>query len=261
MRPSATQEYNRAFFESIADGSLRSAEIIVPLLLQRIRPTSVVDVGCGDGAWLHVFERHGVTDVFGVDGDYVPRSQLRIPTQAFQAADLSQPLRLERQFDLALSLEVGEHLPPASGPAFIESLVRLAPVIVFSAAIPGQGGTNHVNEQWQSYWAALFEERGYYPIDCIRPITWNHPEVELWYAQNCLVYVHADALESYPEWRATTLQSAPAPLDLVHPRMYLLRHWDNVPPRIYVRLGPRVAWRTARERVPRWFNRRSGNRS
>jgi SAM-dependent methyltransferase len=260
MRPSAIMEYSPAFFESIADGSLRSAGIIVPLLIDTIRPTSVVDVGCGDGAWLHVFERHGVADVFGVDGDYVPRSQLRIPAQAFQAADLNQPLRLERQFDLALSLEVGEHLPAATGPAFIESLVRLAPVVVFSAAIPGQGGTNHINEQWQGYWAALFVERGYRPVDCIRPSVWNHPDVELWYAQNCLVYVREDALDTYSELRAVALQPAPSPLDVVHPRMYLLRHWENVPPRIYMQLGPRVAWRTARERIPRLFKRRSTSR-
>jgi SAM-dependent methyltransferase len=260
MRQLPAMHYSPAFFESITDGSLRSAEIIVPLLVSTIRPASVIDVGCGDGAWLHVFERHGVVDVCGVDGSYVPSSQLRISEHAFRAADLSHAFRLERRFDLALSLEVGEHLPVASAPEFIDSLVRLASVVVFSAAIPGQGGTNHVNEQWQGYWAALFEERGYCPIDCIRPFVWNHPDVELWYAQNCLVYVRADTLDSYPELRATALQPARSPLDVVHPRMYMLRHWENVPPRIYMQLGPRVAWRTARERIPRWFHRRSSTR-
>ena len=64
--------------------------------------------------------------------------------------DLAQPLQIDRRFDLALSLEVAEHLPPECGSEFVQTLTDLSSVILFSAAIPFQGGTDHLNEQWPS---------------------------------------------------------------------------------------------------------------
>src|SRR5262249_27564705 len=143
---------------------------------------------CGIGAWLATFEQHGVTDHLGIDGDYVPRNLLRISTERFRVADLTELAPPDRRFDLTCSLEVAEHLPPACAPRFIATLVDLAPVILFSAAIPGQGGTNHINEQWQSYWGALFKAHGYIGVDCIRPFVFNDARVELWYRQNTIVF-------------------------------------------------------------------------
>lgn len=185
---SLASSYDKEFFTAREARAAASAEVIVPLILSIFPAESVVDVGCANGLWLRTFERHGVTDYLGVDGDYVPRDMLRIPQDRFKEADLSRPADLPRRFDIGLSLEVAEHLPPGSAARFVDFLTSTAPVVVFSAAVPGQGGTGHVNEQWQSYWQDLFARRGYLCLDCIRPAVYANPEVSWWYRQNILVY-------------------------------------------------------------------------
>ncbi|HEV3481456.1 MAG TPA: methyltransferase domain-containing protein [Candidatus Acidoferrales bacterium] len=216
-----SEPYTKGFFADIRAGSVRSAEEIVPLVLGLVPARSVVDVGCGDGSWLSVFRRNGVLDVLGIDGDYVQRDTLQIPPEQFQAADLSKPVQAGRKFDLAVSLEVAEHLPPESAATFVESLTQLAPVVLFSAAIPLQGGMHHVNEQWPDKWAGLFQEHGYRLVDCIRKRVWQNEAVEYWYAQNALLFVRSDVLEGNKslalEFERTNLNQ----LRLVHPRKYL----------------------------------------
>jgi len=211
------EQYDRRFFISLANGSRRSAEVIVPLVLARYPARNVVDVGCGTGGWLSVFAQHGVADIQGIDGDYVDRLQLEIPSERFAAADLSRPVKFNRKFDLAVCLEVGEHLPAIDAPTLVESLSRLSEVVLFSAAIPGQRGTHHVNEQWPEYWARLFERHGYQAIDCIRPLIWNHDEVNWWYAQNTILYASAAAIASHPRLAEGSLLAAEPPMRLVHP--------------------------------------------
>jgi SAM-dependent methyltransferase len=216
------QPYTEEFYQDQRDGSRRSAEEIVPLVLELVQPRRVIDVGCGLGTWLAVFRQLGVEDVWGIDGEYVDRSMLEIPAERFLARDLSQPWRQEdRPFDLVLSLEVAEHLPADCARAFVQSLARLGPVVLFSAAIPYQGGTNHVNEQWPDYWAERFREVGYIVIDCIREQVWQNPRVEWWYAQNVLLFVREDHLPAHPELAREAQRTRPLQLSLVHPRKYL----------------------------------------
>ena len=207
-------EYSATFYSAQEAGSRRSAEAVVPLVMERVKPRSVVDVGCGVGAWLSVFEAAGVTDILGIDGSYVDREQLCIDPERFRPHDLTQPLETERTFDLVVSLEVAEHLPPSCAEPFVESLTRLGPAVLFSAAIPYQGGKHHVNEQWPEYWADLFAARGYEALDCIRPVIWDNPDVDWCYAQNVLLYSQRDPSATGPIGR-------PRPLSLVHPRKYL----------------------------------------
>lgn len=214
--------YTAAFLERLEEvGARPSAEAIVPIALDLVHPSSVVDVGCGLGSWLAVFREHGVQDILGIDGDYVERAQLRIPADRFLAHDLTRPLELGRTFDLAVSVEVAEHLPDASANAFVTSLTRLAPVILFSAAIPFQGGVHHVNLQWPDYWVAMFRERGFVAIDAIRPRVWRNPDVGWWYAQNSLVFAREAELSRYPPLREALARTEPERLALVHPRNYL----------------------------------------
>ena len=177
--------YTPNFYAGQADGSERSAAAVAPVVLGLLPPIrSMVDVGCGVGTWAKVFQQCGVVEVVGIDGSYVDKSQLRIPLDAFKPTDLSKPLDVERTFDLAISLEVAEHLPPERAGSFVSDLTSLAPFVIFSAAVPGQGGANHLNEQWPDYWIALFAEHGYRMFDCIRPRIWNDDRVEYWYRQN-----------------------------------------------------------------------------
>jgi SAM-dependent methyltransferase len=216
--------YDQTFFDSLSAGSRYSAQQVVPMLLEWLQPKSVVDVGCGLGAWLSVFWELGVQDCLGVDGDYVDDRHLHIPTDAFLARDLAQPLKLDRRFDLAISLEVAEHLPAESANTLIESLVGLADVVLFSAAVPFQGGTGHVNEQWASYWVALFKQWDYVAIDCLRHRLWRNEAIEPWYIQNSLLFVKSNRLEHYPHLPKAALDTADfltsVPLEVVHPRIY-----------------------------------------
>jgi SAM-dependent methyltransferase len=213
--------YTTAYFGRLAEGARSSARAIVPIVVELVEPRSVVDVGCGTGVWLSVLRESGIADVVGVDGSYVDPAQLLIPTERFVAHDLTKPLRLDRTFDLALSLEVGEHLPPASAPTLVETLVGLAPVVLFSAAIPGQGGTHHVNERWPDYWASLFAEHGFSPVDAIRRRIWTNADVQPWYAQNTLLFLSQDVLTQHSRLKDEADHDGRI-LTLVHPRIFAM---------------------------------------
>ena len=215
--------YTRDFYQLIGEGTRTSAREVIPLLLDLLQPSlpkSVVDVGCGTGSWLAAFHKLGIADCLGIDGDYVDRTILQIPLNQFQSADLKQPLQINRKFDLAISLEVAEHLPATCAENFVNSLTQLAPVILFSAAIPFQGGVEHVNEQWPQYWVYYFQKNGYAVIDCLRKKIWNNDKVEPWYAQNILMFVKQEYLSGYPrlvnEYQNTDLNQ----LAIVHPNIY-----------------------------------------
>jgi hypothetical protein len=163
--------------------------------LSALKASSVADFGCGQGAWLSVWAKLGV-EIQGLDGDYVDRAGLLIPSTSFQAADLSQPIQLGRCFDLVQSLEVAEHLPPDRAEAFVSTLIAHAPCVLFSAAVPGQGGMHHVNERPLEYWRSLFRKHRYVPVDCIRPAIRDAAEVQQWYRCNTLLYVDETRLDA-----------------------------------------------------------------
>ena len=182
-------EYSPEYYNRLKSGSRDSAKAIVPVVFDLLRPRSVIDLGCGTGSWLAEFKRQGVADVVGVDGPHIPANQLEIHAREFVAADFSEPLRLRGYFDVALSLEVAEHLNPAQSDEFIDTLTRLAPAVLFSAAIPYQGGEHHVNEQWPAYWVERFAARGFIALDPFRRWLWARSDVDWWYAQNLLLFV------------------------------------------------------------------------
>ena len=209
MSQQAKVLYNSSFFDEVSQGTRESAHVVVPLVYELVRPASVLDVGCATGTWLSAWTNAGVADVLGVDGDYVDRTALEIPLGNFAPVDLQQPFSLGRRFDLVQTLEVAEHLDEERADGFVDSLVRHGDVILFSAAIPGQGGTHHVNEQWPSYWAKKFEKAGYTAYDVVRPRIWSDPRVQVWYRQNMLLFA-----------RGRDFGDAAARLDLVHPETW-----------------------------------------
>jgi len=217
----AHSTYDEAFFSRLQPGAVRSAREIVPTLLSLVKPSSVVDVGCGTGAWLSVFRLAGVTDILGIDGSYVDVHELLIPPAAFRAADVGSAIDTNRRFDLVLSLEVGEHLPEANANAYMDNLTSLGNVIAFSAAVPGQGGTAHLNEQWPEYWKALFEVRGYKLVDCLRHRFWDNPNIDRWYRQNLLLYVEDKHLHADPVLSQEFESNSSNILAVVHPSVFL----------------------------------------
>lgn len=215
-----TVSYSPEFYKTIAAGTRRSAEVIVPTVMGLIRPKSVVDVGCGLGGWLLVFRKHGVGNILGLDGSYVDQGMLEISDAEFHVVDLGERIELEQMYDLAISLEVAEHLPEEAAGQFVETLTRLSPVVLFSAAIPFQGGEHHVNEQWPEYWGEHFYKHGYVPVDCLRSKFWNNSNVCWWYSQNMLFFVREEELPSYPALREEFKKGTRMPLNVVHPRKY-----------------------------------------
>ncbi len=215
--------YDARFYSGQKSGSYRSARVIVPLLRALVPVKSVCDVGCGVGGWLRAFQESGTSDVQGLDGAYVDRAQLMIAPELFIPTDLSQPFSLERSFDLAISMEVAEHLLPDRAAGFVHDLTRLAPVVLFSAAVPYQGGTGHINEQWQDYWVRLFAGNGYQVFDVLRPLIWDKPEVQRFYCQNMLLFCRADHVRNCP---ALAAARPLLPLAIVHPRQYVLKMTD-----------------------------------
>lgn len=193
---------------------------IVPIVLELVQPTSVVDVGCGTGEFLAVFQEHGVHDIYGIDGEYVDRNLLAIPQENFKALDINRAFTLNKTYDMALCLEVAEHLSPVSASEFIESLTRLAPVVLFSAAIPAQDGDHHVNEQWPEYWAELFKARGFVAVDAIRKRIWSNRQIEVWYRQNTLLFCKEQILASNDILEKAYRETYMSMLSIVHPELY-----------------------------------------
>ncbi|HUM35307.1 MAG TPA: methyltransferase domain-containing protein [Anaerolineae bacterium] len=243
----------RFYSEARQDGSRRSARRILSWLLPMVAARSAADVGCGTGTWLAVCRELGVNDVLGLDGPWVPRDRLAIPPECFKETDLRQPFAVPRRFDLALSLEVGEHLPQDCARGFIESLAKLAQVVLFSAAVPGQSGTGHVNEQWPAFWEELFAECGFQAVDCVREQFWEDDAVEPWYIQNALLYVQRSALAQYPGLAADARVGSHVRA-LVHPRLFLGRVAELSDARNYslrriIKVAPFLTWRALAMRV------------
>ncbi len=213
--------YHQISYPDNKAGSLSSAQVVVRYLIDWLDPRSVIDIGCGVGAWLQVFREHGVSDILGVDGSWIERNKLLIPAECFQAANFENKLSIEKQADLAISLEVAEHLSPALSQDFVKTLTQIAPVVLFSAAIPRQPGHLHINCKWPSAWAEHFASCDYVPIDCLRPLIWNHsPTVRYWYAQNLILYVKQDFLANHSTLQELYRQSPPTLMNLVHPELF-----------------------------------------
>lgn len=196
------------------DDGARAAAVVVPLLVGRLAPRTVLDVGCGIGHWLAAFRESGVTDLQGVDGPWVAADLLRIAPDQFQVVDLNVPLKLPRKSDLAICLEVGEHVRPDAADTLVASLAEAADVVCFSAAIPRQGGRDHINEQYQGYWRERFARHGLRAYDWLRPRVAGAEGVAFWYQQNTLLYMTPETAERHG------LKEEPFVADWVHPTLY-----------------------------------------
>ena len=216
-------EYDSQFQSYTGSNATKSAQAIVPILREALHPTSVLDLGCGRGAWLEVWKAHGASEVLGVDGDYVDRADLAINRSEFCARDLGRTIDLRRRFALVESLEVAEHLPESRARNFVVDLCRHGDTVLFGAAPPGQGGEHHINEQPYAYWRAFFEELGYETFDFVRPQVASRHDVAPWYRYNTLLYVKRGAIESLPESVRRTRLSQDAPIRDVSPLPYKVR--------------------------------------
>lgn len=210
--------YSSRFYDRDFERTSQSAAATVPVLLDCLTqagaaaPASVIDIGCGRGVWLKAF---GPITVKGRDGPWTKPERLLIDPAHFAATDLSRPFTEPAKFDLAMTLEVAEHIDAGQADQFVGNLTGLSDTILFSAAIGGQGGQHHVNEQPLTYWTEKFAARGFAVFDVLRPRLWSNPDVCWWYRQNMVVLSSAQS-----RFRAGLEQAAaqnPPILDLAHP--------------------------------------------
>jgi SAM-dependent methyltransferase len=193
--------------------NLDTPKEIVPIVITIVNPKSVVDIGCGTGTWLNIFKKNGVTEYLGVEGFHLNPDKLVIDADKVLLKDLEQSFELEKKYDLALCLEVAEHLKPESVDLFVESLTKVADIILFSAAIPFQGGQNHINEQWPTYWEEKFKKYNFYFSDSIRQLFWENSKIQWWYKQNMFFVAH--------ESKQSIIKRTNTILNVVHPIVFL----------------------------------------
>lgn len=209
--------YNNSFYEEQSPFSVKSAQKIVPYI-SNLLPciTSVIDIGCGVGAWLYEWKREG-KNVLGIDGNDLDKKYRKIDSSEYLKHNLNQPFpNMQKKYDLCMSLEVAEHLSPKSAEFFINDLCSYSDIILFSAAIPGQTGVNHINEQWPQYWANIFFSNGFKAYDILRDYFWNDTDVAWWYAQNMILYMN---INTSVNLNITCNEQV---LSRVHPKCFLM---------------------------------------
>lgn len=197
----STKVYDNKFYDSQKSLSLSSAEIVVPLVCSMLHPESVIDFGCGVGTWLKVFMEQEIQDVQGLELSDLPKeSYLISPEKILTEVNFgSKSLEIRGRSDLAICLEVGEHIDAKYSSILVDNLTKTADLVLFSAALPGQTGVQHVNEQPLSYWRELFAKKGYQEIDCVRPQIQNASGVAWWYRQNIVLFAAKAKIESSPQ--------------------------------------------------------------
>lgn len=213
--------YGSSFYDTHRAGAAQAAAAVVPVLVGLFGPRSVVDIGCGEGSWLSAFRAHGIEDVMGVEGPWAANQCRALFGDRFIERDLTQSLALPRTFDLALCLEVVEHLPADAAEKLAVDLTRLAPIVVFSAAIPFQGGDGHVSERWADHWSALFEAQGFELGVDLRWRFWTDERIPFWYRQNMLCYVDRRQTELLHRLKADESLRPDRVRNVVHPELYL----------------------------------------
>jgi SAM-dependent methyltransferase len=220
-------QYDDAFFDFVNASSGRSASGFIGRFVHEVlggrNPESVLDVGCGRGVWLAEWRRLGIPTLQGLDGDYVDQQSLLVPMGTFRPIDISKPFDLGRRYDLVECLEVAEHIPESSADTLVDNLTRHGDLVLFSAAIPGQGGEFHVNERPYSYWREKFAVRDYAVYDAIRPHVAGIGEIEPWYRYNAFVFANEAGATRLSDAATSRLVPLNEPLANLAPISWRLR--------------------------------------
>ena len=229
--------YNSKFFTGQVDKSHRSAKEYMTYLFNFYKPNSIVDFGCGTGAWLMVAQDLGVKDLLGIDGEWIQGQQIDTEKINYKLENLEQSIKLQRKFDLAISLEVAEHLTENRAKSFVSDICCAADLVLFGAAIKGQGGINHINEQLPSYWINLFRENNYECLDFFRGNFWDSQNIGSGYIQNTFLY-----LKKGDERKKLFSQAEIKPIyDVYHPIIFeRYRHPKYCGLKTYIRTTPRI---------------------
>ena len=217
--------YDENFFNGITDKSYISWKKIFQILFQYFSPQSLLDVGGGYGSWSKAFyDLTGSKNYTLLDGEYVHRDKIIVDKDNFVSLDLSAWFSFNKKYDLTICMEVAEHLPEKSSDFLVQSLVRHSDIILFSAALPGQWWTHHINEQYPVYWADKFAEHDFVCLDFLRTSIWHNSGIEWWYRQNTLLFVRKTAYEHHKYDELSKIIPT-IPRTIIHPTAWKKRRW------------------------------------
>jgi hypothetical protein len=198
-----------------------SAKIVLPAVFTALEVKSIITIGFGVEPWLRVAEELGTTTLVGLDGNHShralhPAGHSKIQTCDLEAVKIPSAVRTGARFDAVICVDGAEHLTPARADSFISELCSLSDLVVFAAAVPGQGGPDHLNAQWPSYWSELFKRNGFSCFDTMRSRLWDRQDCAWRYLQTLLVF----AREGSAPYQTLRRDHDPvrAPLPLIHPR-------------------------------------------
>ncbi|WP_338571537.1 glycosyltransferase [Erwinia billingiae] len=218
--------YDKGFYENQRNSSYYAAKKILRQIKELYDFESVVDIGCGMGEWLKASSELGAATIKGYDGHYVSREDMSIDSSFFSEIDLEgDNYSIDEKYDLAICMEVIEHINQESGKKLINQLCNASNVVLFSAAIPFQGGTGHVNEAWPQQWIKHFNTNGFYVVDLIRPKFWHDESLPWWYRQNAFIFVKNKSLAA--TYFDKINESLIMPHSVVHPDLFLLNSSKN----------------------------------
>lgn len=244
--------YTLNYYRQVGQASERCANEMLPFVVNLISPRSFLELGSGTGSWTRAAARQGIEDYIAVDGNWVQESELVIPKEHFVRHELNMPLDLGRKFDLAISLEVAEHLKESSADQFVETLTSHSDIILFGAATPMQGGTGHINEQWPTYWIDKFERVDYHCFDIIRPKFWGNEFILPYYIQNTFIFIRRDSnvdLAEILHKLHSDLYADTERMMFIHPRQYIgIASMETISARLIMRQTPKIFWRRIRAR-------------
>lgn len=215
------QLYDEEFYNLIIKYNYPSAQTVVPLVAELVKPKSIIDFGCGVGCWLKAFDEYcKLKRMMGLEGDWLVKEKLMVSEKNIRYVDFMNDWEIssEELYDLAICLEVAEHLNEERGNLLLDNMTKVSNIILFSAAIPQQGGSGHVNERWQSYWIQKFQDRKYVCADIIRPNIWGNSKVLAHYRQNMFLFVRKEYIEKIPVLQEYI--GYPMLMDVVHPDIY-----------------------------------------
>lgn len=209
--------YTDEFYNRHAAKSYHSAITILGYLLKYLEINSVLDFGCGLGTWCKAATELGITNAYGIDLHKYHEKNMYISESNYHSLDLRKKVKLNYDIDLAISVEVAEHIENKHCQTFLNNICLHSKVVLFSAAVPFQGGRNHINEQPLSYWVNKFNQKGYLLMDYIREQIWNDQSIDIWYRNNCVLFVHEDSYSEIHD-RFGVKKSL---IDVIHPDMLI----------------------------------------
>ncbi len=229
MKKNKHKVYNDEFYVKRDMNTKYAASKIASIVYTYFDVDTVVDLGCGVGTWLNEFKKKGAGSVRGYDGNYVNSKYLVIDQDEFISWDLNKKIIDEQKYDLAISLEVAEHLFPSRAKSFVKDLCSLSDVVLFSAAIPMQserGKNDHINERRLSYWIKLFRNEGYNILDVIRPQVWDDNKILCWYRENTVIFYKKSTVIP----KHANEKELKHIYDIVHPELYesKINYYENI---------------------------------